>query len=109
MKRVTLLFGLVLAAALASGQIAITTPSLPDGYTNGIFYSQALAVTITPPNNTSNTTLTWSITAGATPYRHLVHLIEQPTALRLDDDNAQRAHRLEIDSEDGSTTVLRLE
>ena len=68
MRRVTLLLaGLLLAAAFASGQIAITNPSLPDGYTNGIFYSQALTVTITPPLNTSNTTLTWSLVAGALP------------------------------------------
>jgi hypothetical protein len=50
-----------------------------------------------------------SITAGEEPDQHVVHLIEQPTAVRLDDDNAQRAHRVEIDSEDGSCTILELE
>ena len=68
MRRLFLLLAAVLLmATFASAQVTITTASLPDGYTNGLFYSQTLAATITPPLTSMNSTLTWSISTGALP------------------------------------------
>src|SRR5947207_1136060 len=63
----SLLAGSILFASFAAGQVAITTPSLPDGYTNGIFYSLTLTATISPPLSTTNPAVTWSIPSGALP------------------------------------------
>ncbi len=66
-RLILLLTAVLLLAGLASAQVTITTASLPDGYTNGLFYSQTLAASITPPLTTMNATLTWSIPTGALP------------------------------------------
>ena len=63
-RAIILLSGALLFAGLASAQIKITTNALPVGYTRGIFYSQGLAATISPPLNTLNTSVTWSLGNG---------------------------------------------
>ncbi len=62
MKRAFLLLPLLAAAALA--QVSINTVSLPDGYTNGIYYQQTLSASIAGPLANTQTVL-WSLAPGS--------------------------------------------
>ena len=61
MKR--LLLWMALLAGGAAAQVRITTVSLPDGYTSGLFYNQQLSATITGPLANAQT-IAWSLPAG---------------------------------------------
>ena len=63
-RAILLLSGALLFAGLALAQIKITTNALPVGYTHGIFYSQGLSATISPPQSTLNPSVTWSLGGG---------------------------------------------
>jgi hypothetical protein len=63
-RAILLLSASFLLAGVASAQIRINTTGLPVGYTKGIFYSQLLTATISPPLSTLNPTVTWSLGNG---------------------------------------------